>query len=1069
MNRSFPVACALFVAFAAVSASAATFVVPPDRDLVRQSDAIVVASALGSYCQHTAAGGIETVTTFSIEEAVKGASLSTEIDVHEPGGTLGDTGMMIPGVPRFPAGRRVVLFLSRTPQKTWAVTDLVLGKFTFLTDTAGRHLLVRDEGEINGWDPDGSQHSEGQRSADRFLAYLRAEAGGQNGNADYYVRHLPLVANSVEATIPRKIASNFTGTSYTSDAGSGRGSRWNVFPSSVTFYNENTESGAQGGGVTAIQAGLNAWTNDGGSNVSYVYGGTDSGHTNGLSGADGRNTVQFDRNLTGYGAPAFTCSSNSYSGVLGIGGITLYSGTHSANGETYWTTQEVDVEMNQGIANCTLLLTTNAGDWNSALTHEIGHTLGLRHSDQTRADDPNVACSTDPSLECAAVAIMHSSVSPGLNASLTTWDQHAVDAIYGSCTPPGISSQPQATPSTIASGSSSQLSVTATGTSPTYQWYSGSPGNTSSPVGGGTTASIMVSPTSTTSYWVRVSGACGSPVDSQGVTVTVTACVPPGISSQPQATPSTIASGSSSQLSVTATGTSPTYQWYVGAPGNTSSPVGGGTTASIMVSPTSTTSYWVRVSGACAPSVDSQGVTVTVTGCSPPGISQQPQAAPSTITSGGSSQLSVTATGTSPTYQWYVGSPGNTSSPVGGGTTASIMVSPTSTTSYWVRVSGSCGSPVDSQGVTVTVSAGCTSPSINQQPLAQPPAISTGQSSQLSVGGAGTATLTYQWYVGQQGNTTSPVAGGTSAIIMVAPSTTTTYWVRITNGCGQIDSNTVTVTVSNGCAPPNVLVQPNDQSVTPGTVSLFVGYTGSTGTVTWYQGTAPDQSHSVGTGQTLQIAVTATTQFWAQIVNSCGFANSRTATITVTQSCVAPGVTSAAGNPTTVAPSAASQLSVTATGTSLTYQWYRGNQGDTTNPIGGATSATTTVNPTATTSYWVRVSNSCGHADSSTITITVSTQCAAPAISTQPLSSTIISGQHLTLSVIASGGTLTYQWYWGPVDDTSTPVGTNSSTLDIGPTFTTSFWVKVTNSCGSTKSTAAVITVNPAKHRAVRH
>jgi hypothetical protein len=468
-------------------------------------------------------------------------------------------------------------------------------------------------------------------------------------------------------------------------------------------------------------------------------------------------------------------------------------------------------------------------------------------------------------------------------------------------------------------------------------------------------------------------------VNSNAVTVTVTgACTSPGISVQPQATPSTIASGNSSQLSVTATGTSPTYQWYTGNSGDTSNPVNGATTATPMVSPTSTTTYWVRVSG-CSTHADSNTttVTVTVTGCTPPGISSQPQAAPSTITSGGSSQLSVTATGTSPTYQWYTGSPGNTSSPVGGGTTASIMVSPASTTSYWVRVSGACAPPADSQGVTVTVSV--------------------------------------------------------------------------------------------GCAPPNVLAQPGDQTVTPGTVTLFVGYTGTAGNVIWYQGTAPDQSHSVGTSQTLQISVTTTTQFWAQVVNSCGSANSRTATITVTQSCVAPGVTSAAANPTSVAPAAASQLTVTATGTSLAYQWYRGSHGDTSNPIGGATSSSTTVNPTVTTSYWVRVTNSCGQADSNTITVTVSTQCAAPTITTQPLSSTIIGGQHVTLSVIADGGPLTYQWYWGPVDDTSTPVGTNSSTLDVVPTLNTKYWVKVTNTCGSTKSSAAVITVLTAKRHIVRH
>ena len=66
-------------------------------------------------------------------------------------------------------------------------------------------------------------------------------------------------------------------------------------------------------------------------------------------------------------------------------------------------------------------------------------------------------------------------------------------------------------------------------------------------------------------------------------------------------------------------------------------------------------------------------------------------------------------------------------------------------------------------------------------------------------------------------------------------------------------------------------------------------------------------------------------------------------------------------------------LSVAASGTApLRYQWYQGNSGDTTNPISGATgSSFTTPALSATTSYWARVSNSAGTADSTTATITV--------------------------------------------------------------------------------------------------
>lgn len=54
----------------------------------------------------------------------------------------------------------------------------------------------------------------------------------------------------------------------------------------------------------------------------------------------------------------------------------------------------------------------------------------------------------------------------------------------------------------------------------------------------------------------------------------------------------------------------------------------------------------------------------------------------------------------------------------------------------------------------------------------------------------------------------------------------------------------------------------------------------------------------------------------------------------------------------------------------------------------------------------------------------------APAITTQPLSQTVISGNTASLSVIASGSAvLSYQWYQGSAGDTSTPVGTNSASF----------------------------------------
>jgi hypothetical protein len=437
--------------------------------------------------------------------------------------------MAIAGVPQFTPGERVILFLSRTPRGTLAVTDLVLGAFRLMSDRAGRHVAVREESDVVGWDPNSLPYIERRRSTELFLDFLRAEGRGGMGVENYFVPTEPLVG-------PRHVASlavsalAFTGNSYTSDVSGGRGARWSAFPGAVNvFSGANGEPGAPGNGTTAVQIAINSWDGDCASNVNYAYAGTDSTHTTGLAGPDGANTVLFERNLSQYGIGPFSCSGNSYGGTLGIGGITQTGGTHVLNGETFFTTTEGDVEMNQGIANCSALF--NNGDWNSALTHEVGHTLGFRHADQTRANNPSVPCSSDPSLECSSSAIMRSSIPTGLNGALQAWDVNAVRSVYpggtcgGTCTPPSITSQPQSI--TINGSGSTILSVTATGTAPlSYQWFTGASGNTANPIVGATGSSVTVNPSSTTAYWVRVSNACGM-ADSTTATVTVNAPPPP--------------------------------------------------------------------------------------------------------------------------------------------------------------------------------------------------------------------------------------------------------------------------------------------------------------------------------------------------------------------------------------------------------------------------------------------------------------------------------------------------------------------------------------------------------------
>lgn len=100
------------------------------------------------------------------------------------------------------------------------------------------------------------------------------------------------------------------------------------------------------------------------------------------------------------------------------------------------------------------------------------------------------------------------------------------------------------------------------------------------------------------------------------------------------------------------------------------------------------------------------------------------------------------------------------------------------------------------------------------------------------------------------------------------------------------------------------------------------------------------------------------------------------------------------------------QLSITAAGSNLNYQWRKNGQN-----IPNSNTATYTINPVTTQaagSYDCIVTGSCGNpvtSTSATLTVDIS-----PTITTQPISKTACTGQNVTFSVSAEGTDLKYQW-----------------------------------------------------------
>ncbi len=278
-----------------------------------------------------------------------------------------------------------------------------------------------------------------------------------------------------------------------------------------------------------------------------------------------------------------------------------------------------------------------------------------------------------------------------------------------------------------------------------------------------------------------------------------------------------------------------------------------------------------------------------------------------------------------------------------------------------------------------------------------------------------------------------------------------------TNFTGSSYSADFTIKVGS----PIISTQPTSTLVVSGdNATLSVTGSGNGLTYQWYRGSSPNTNNLLSGKTSANFttpALTSSTNYWVQVTRSNGVsANSNTATVTIG---TPPAITNQPDS-ITINPDSTATLTVASSGTSPSLQWYRGASGVTTNPISGATSTSfTTPNLASTTSYWVRVSNALGSANSAAATVTVRT---VPSITTQPLPITIDSGNTGNLSVMASGTSPTFQWYLGTSSDITNPIlGATSGSFTTPPlAVSTSYWVRATNPAGTADSNTATVTVN---------
>ncbi|HEV7485159.1 MAG TPA: DUF4214 domain-containing protein [Thermoanaerobaculia bacterium] len=219
-----------------------------------------------------------------------------------------------------------------------------------------------------------------------------------------------------------------------------------------------------------------------------------------------------------------------------------------------------------------------------------------------------------------------------------------------------------------------------------------------------------------------------------------------------------------------------------------------------------------------------------------------------TYPSGQTATLTATVIGGNGTFTfaWFEGNLNDTSTPVG--TNSNTFTTPpiTSSKNYWVRVMNGCGTVTATTSVNLQpVGPGCTQVSIAVQPTASQP-VSSGGSVTLTVTAGGTPPFTYQWYQATSTlDTSHPVGSNSPSFTTPALTQPTSYWVKVTNDCGVVNSNIAAITITGQCIPPSFSIQPASATIVAGSQTYLIAFASGATSYQWYRGNAGDTSTPV--------------------------------------------------------------------------------------------------------------------------------------------------------------------------------------------------------------------------------
>lgn len=350
-------------------AHATTFIVADEQQLAHRADAVVVGeveAVIPSY--DAAAHNVSTAVRLKVLETLKSV-VGPTLELVEFGGETEEVSAHFYGVPVYWPREKVLVFASRSPGGRWATTSLALGKYTLIESNRGT-IAVRHLGPgTTALEWDGrALRPVATRAAYDWTMLRRSILDAAAGRTA--PRALPLQLEPDGADWSALYVAPFAlmsspGRWFQADRDEAVG--YFVDPSGdATIGPEQTRA--------AIDAALAAWSTPPIATLILQRAGETAP---GKLDCNGPTQIIFNDPENLLSDPWF-CS-----GILAVGGYcTEKSSTTTVNGVNFARITTAKILFNNGWGQCPFWNTCNVAE---VVTHELGHTIGIGHSGDSRA------------------------------------------------------------------------------------------------------------------------------------------------------------------------------------------------------------------------------------------------------------------------------------------------------------------------------------------------------------------------------------------------------------------------------------------------------------------------------------------------------------------------------------------------------------------------------------------------------------------------------------------------------------------------------------------------------------